>query len=112
MVTDSHVPAILPRKPLNLCVGEVADLHAAPLTFRAIFDRCGLNPEDFADERHQTCQMTACLAREDLSQSILLTLVCPFIHVESAFPFNLQHVAGRMNRKYGLESIQICLLSA
>jgi hypothetical protein len=47
-----------------------------------------------------------------LSQSILLTLVCPFIHVESDFPFDLQHVAGRMSRKYGVKSIQIDLSEA
>ena len=54
----------------------------------------------------------ACLAREDLSQSILLTLVCPFVHVEGDFPFDLQHVAGRMGRKHGVKSIQIDLTKA
>src|ERR1700751_11760 len=53
--------------------------------------------------------MPARLAREDLSQSILLTLVCPFINVERDFPFNLQHVAGRMSRKRSDKSIQIDL---
>ena len=51
--------------------------------------------------------MPARLAREDLAQSILLSLVSPFIHVKSNFPFNLQHVARRMNRKHGIKSIQI-----
>jgi hypothetical protein len=41
-----------------------------------MFDRCCPNPEDFADERRKTRQMPASLAREDLGQSILLTLVC------------------------------------
>jgi hypothetical protein len=47
-----------------------------------------------------------------LSQSILLSLVCPFVHVESDFPFDLQHVAGRMDRKHGVKSIQIDLTKA
>src|SRR5215467_3322698 len=51
--------------------------------------------------------MPARLAREDLGQCILLSLVSPFIHVERDCPLNLQHVAGRINRKHGVKSVQI-----
>jgi hypothetical protein len=51
--------------------------------------------------------MPARLARKDLSQSSLLILICPFVHVEGDFLFYLQHVAGRISRKRSVEPIQI-----
>src|SRR5262249_42470228 len=77
-----------------------------------IFDRCLLNPEDLADERHDTRQMSACLAREDLSQSILLILVCTFVHIKGNLPFALHHVTRRLDRKHGVKSAQIDLAIA
>src|ERR1700730_8595047 len=56
--------------------------------------------------------MPACLAREDLGQSILLTLVCLFVHVEGDLPFDLQHVSGRIGSQHRVKSIQIDLSEA
>jgi hypothetical protein len=60
-----YASATLPRRKLRIL-----------FSFGTIFNRCCLKPEDFADERRKTRQMPASLAREDLGQSILLTLVC------------------------------------
>jgi hypothetical protein len=57
--------------------------------------------------------MPACLAREDLSWSIPLILVCHCVYIEGNFLFDLKHVAsGRMEYKHGVKSIEIDLPKA
>src|SRR6266404_4927550 len=53
--------------------------------------------------------MPACLSGENLSQSILLTLVCLFVHIQGHFPFDLHHVPRGIRRKRGVKAVEIGL---
>jgi len=105
MARNRHVPTILPWQTLNLCVSEIAETHAAAFAFCVVFDRSCLDPHDFADEWSKTRQMSACLARKNLGQSVALTLVRSFIDVKGNFPFRLQHVTWRIGRERRIEAV-------
>src|SRR6516165_5789662 len=94
MARDGHITAILPRQTLNLHLSDTSEAQTSPFSYGTIFDLNCLDAQDFANERGKTRQMSACLSGKDLGQSVLLTLICSLVQIQSDFPFNLHHVAG------------------